>query len=505
MASNKDILDAQRFNRQRLVTSFVSGAPDGRELEPGKPWRGVVGGLVLVGLILAGGFVSRWLAPGTPEGWEAGSLVIIEEDGSRYVTSEGVMYPVLNTASARLVLGAGEMDVHTLSQEEVAGVTRGPTVGIPDAPDSLPEPGDLVNDEWLSCLAPSGASWTAVGRPTIDTDGTQVSAEPAEDRATVVRVEGVLWLVSGATRHEIDAEHEEAIVRALRLDSAPVVETSAAWLELFAPGTPLGPMSNPGAGDPMPEPIEGMPDVLAGQAVSMGEGDDVSYYILGAAGELQPLSAVGYEMYRLGDGEHLERDAMAVSAGDLGQMPSGDDADPADWPDEIAGPVVDDEGVAPCAQLVSDAMDASASSVLVAGHDVPEVGDDTVVVQGSSGALVSGSGGGLLTADFFIDETGRAYPLLGARGETLGMLGYELEDRATVPNPWVRLFPHGPGLQPLDLPALGAPDGESPSGTATTPEESSGDDTGSGGDTATGGTGGETATGGSGETASDGS
>ena len=34
MASNKDILDAQRFNRRRLVTAFVAGAPGGRELEP---------------------------------------------------------------------------------------------------------------------------------------------------------------------------------------------------------------------------------------------------------------------------------------------------------------------------------------------------------------------------------------------------------------------------------------------------------------------------------------
>ncbi|MGC5615793.1 type VII secretion protein EccB [Georgenia sp. Z1491] len=477
MASNKDILDAQRFNRQRLVTSFVSGAPDGRELEPGKPWRGVVGGLVLVGIILAGGFVSRWLAPGEPEGWEDGSLVVVEEDGSRYVTSSGVMYPVLNTASARLVLGAGEMTVQTLSQEEVAGVTRGPTVGIPDAPDSLPDPGDLVNDEWLSCVTSSGASWTALGRPTIDTDGTQVSAEPAPDQAIVVRVEGTLWLVSGATRHAIDAEHEQQIVRALRLDAAPVPETSAAWLELFALGAPLEPLATSGAGEPMPEPLPGLEDVPAGQAVSMGEGDDVSYYILGASGELHPLSDVGYQMYRLGDGEHLESEAIAVSAGDLGQMPSGDDADPADWPDEIAGAVTATDGATPCARLVAGAMDESDSSALVAGHDIPEVADDTVTVEGGAGALVSGSGGGLLTADFFIDETGRAYPLLGARGETLGMLGYELEDRTTVPSPWVRLFPQGPGLQPLDLPALGGPGDESESGAGTGTEAPSGGET----------------------------
>ena len=30
MPSSKDILEAQRFNRNRLITAFTSGTPDGR-------------------------------------------------------------------------------------------------------------------------------------------------------------------------------------------------------------------------------------------------------------------------------------------------------------------------------------------------------------------------------------------------------------------------------------------------------------------------------------------
>ena len=30
MPSNKDILEAQRFNRRRLVTAFTSGTPGGK-------------------------------------------------------------------------------------------------------------------------------------------------------------------------------------------------------------------------------------------------------------------------------------------------------------------------------------------------------------------------------------------------------------------------------------------------------------------------------------------
>lgn len=471
MASNKDILDAQRFNRQRLVTSFVSGAPGGKELEPGKPWRGVVGGLVIVGLIFVGGFVSRWLAPGTPEGWEDGSLVVVEEDGSRYVTSEGVMYPVRNTASARLLLGNAEMTVRTLSADEVAGVERGQTVGIVDAPDSLPEPEDLVNDAWLSCVAPSGATWTSIGRPTVeeeDGEDTQVAAVPAEDEVSVVRVEGALYVVAGTHSHAVAADQENAVLRALGLAGTEIPDTGAAWLNLFTQGDPLEPLATPGAGDPMAEPLPNHPDLMAGQVVEISSGAAAGeMYVLGTDDELHPLSAVGYAMYELGDGAHLGG-AVEVGAADLGQMPTTEPADPATWPDEISAAVTDTEGASPCVQLVADAMDDSQSAVLVAATGVPAVTAGTVQVEGGAGALVAGSGGGLLSADFFIDETGRAYPLMGERGATLELLGYSTDDVGDVPMDWVRLFPQGPELEQLDLP-----------GPAETESESASEDPGS--------------------------
>jgi hypothetical protein len=80
----------------------------------------------------------------------------------------------------------------------------------------------------------------------------------------------------------------------------------------------------------------------------------------------------------------------------------------------------------------------------------------------------------MLTADFFIDETGRAYPLLGERGTTLQMLGYTLEDRGLVPSAWLRLIPQGPPLQPLELPApTSTEDGESPSDESPSVESES--------------------------------
>ncbi len=48
MATKKDLVEAYSFSRRRLVTAFVSGAPGGREVEPSRPGRTIVGGLALI-------------------------------------------------------------------------------------------------------------------------------------------------------------------------------------------------------------------------------------------------------------------------------------------------------------------------------------------------------------------------------------------------------------------------------------------------------------------------
>lgn len=54
MASNKDLLDAYAANRRRLVAAFVAGIADGSGLEQRRPWRWLVIGFILTGLLLAG-------------------------------------------------------------------------------------------------------------------------------------------------------------------------------------------------------------------------------------------------------------------------------------------------------------------------------------------------------------------------------------------------------------------------------------------------------------------
>jgi len=63
MATSKHLLEAHRFNRRRLVAAFLSGTPGSREVEPPRPARTVVAGLVLAVLVVAGAAIAGILLP----------------------------------------------------------------------------------------------------------------------------------------------------------------------------------------------------------------------------------------------------------------------------------------------------------------------------------------------------------------------------------------------------------------------------------------------------------
>ena len=152
MSSKKDLVEAHSFNRRRLITAFVSGAPGGREVEPVRYGRTLVGGLVLALLVVVGAAVTPLLRTTLPKGWNEKGLVIGKESGSRFVAFDKTLYPVINTTSARLILGAeGDFKVNFVPDDEIAKQKQGSTIGIPGAPDLLPTPSKLVTTGWTAC------------------------------------------------------------------------------------------------------------------------------------------------------------------------------------------------------------------------------------------------------------------------------------------------------------------------------------------------------------------
>lgn len=99
-------------------------------------------------------------------------MIVEKETGTRLVMVGDILHPVLNYASARLVVGASNPAIAVVSHASLSSAKRGGVIGIAGAPDAIPEASAITDSAWSVCstVAPSGESATAVvmagARPT---------------------------------------------------------------------------------------------------------------------------------------------------------------------------------------------------------------------------------------------------------------------------------------------------------------------------------------------------
>ncbi|MFJ7497765.1 type VII secretion protein EccB [Streptomyces sp. NPDC097727] len=169
MASRRDELNAYTFAKKRTVAAFLQPSPTGTEEGAPRPLRAVLPSVVVGALILAGFGAFGMFKPTAPKGWDKpGTNVIVgKKSTTRYVvltTGKGkkkktLLHPVLNLASARLLLNPQNYDVIQVADEvlDAGKPPRGPILGIPYAPDRLPEAKDAgTAKRWAVCVQPGG-------------------------------------------------------------------------------------------------------------------------------------------------------------------------------------------------------------------------------------------------------------------------------------------------------------------------------------------------------------
>lgn len=165
-------------------------------------------------------------------------IIVSKESGGLYVMIDDTLHPVLNVASARLIVGTPEKP-KSVAESKLAGYKRGPLVGIPGAPQSLPGPADPDHSYWTVCdtvLVPSGSGSMNGGVSTTVLGG--APQNPGTARALSVR-EGLLvatgektFLLNDGKRYLIDTD-DPAVQRAFALDGVAPRPVSAGMLNAF--------------------------------------------------------------------------------------------------------------------------------------------------------------------------------------------------------------------------------------------------------------------------------
>ncbi|MFF4323017.1 type VII secretion protein EccB [Streptomyces sp. NPDC001568] len=169
MASRRDELDAYTCAKRRTVAAFLQPSATGSEEGAPRPLRAILPSLIVGALVLVGFGAWGMFRPQAPKGWnEPGARVIVGKlSTTRYVIlstevagrSGNRLHPVLNLASARLLLDPRRFKVVHVTDEllDAGRPPRGPIIGIPWAPDRLPEAKDAGRPKrWAVCQRPGG-------------------------------------------------------------------------------------------------------------------------------------------------------------------------------------------------------------------------------------------------------------------------------------------------------------------------------------------------------------
>ncbi|CAM2823465.1 type VII secretion protein EccB [Prescottella defluvii] len=407
------------------------------------------------------------------------SIVVGKSSGAMFVVMNGTLHPVLNLASARLVIGDAARPV-MVKESEIDTRPRGALVGIPGAPSALPAGSGADGRPWTVCdtVAAGGSdsvtTTVAVGEPVW---GERIG-RLGSDEALLVSHADEMFLVYDGRRAPIDLS-DQSVSRALGLEGARPRPISRGMLNAIPESLPITPPRIEDAGN---TPEFEMAGRTIGSVVKVMRGDDARYYVVLRDG-VQEVSAATALLIQFSDSQG-QSEMAAVTPDALAAVPTVHGLDVSTFPSvppRLVGAADDPVG---CLTWTPQGSAAGAEAGRVdavlevsAGRDLPipdqartvrlaqadgpgDNADEVYVSPGSGGfvqttGLESGSSrkGGM----FFVADTGVRYGVKNS--DAAKALGFEVPG---APAPWriVDLLAPGPTLGKEE--ALVAHDGVAP-------------------------------------------
>ncbi|TYB40877.1 type VII secretion protein EccB [Actinomadura chibensis] len=465
MQTKRDLLQAHRLMTHRASQALILAEPDYPEQPLRKMNVGTFAG-IMVGILVAAGFgIVGLLIGGGSDGLDKPGVVLIEkETGAAFVwckprgAQKDVLCPVANYASAKLAAslanggGGGPAEQKSVSAKSLSKFTRGPMIGIPGAPDSVPAAKRLVGGPWSVCVRQNAGG--GPGQSVVSlVGGRDVGGEPLDPATGVV-------VSTGANNNWLIWKNQRMLLSPAGLTvlsaSAPAA-VSPGFVNALPPGPDFAPPRIPGAGG-KPQ-FAGAAGVIGQVFRVKGVGSGDQPYVLMADGyaPISPLQAA------------LIQNSAAYT------QPKDTPLDGAAVTNHRSAQPVLDERLPQTAIKVRpyDAKDSlcvvypdtkksstAAKLTIGGGADLPMptqatgTGVDNVVLPPGSAVLAgvlpaSGSIEAINTYALVADD-GKRYSLKSP--ETAKALGYsisaEKNDAVPVPANLLNLVPQGPALDP---------------------------------------------------------
>lgn len=238
MQTRRDHVQAYQFAVGRLSSALISGDPGRGESPTRRSALGSIFGGALVILLCAGFGVYGLVSPVAKTDWRKnGTLVLDEATGTRYIYAGGFLRPTRNYASALLITGK-RATLKTPSAKSLAGVPHGAPVGIPGAPDSVPDTSSLVRGPWARCLPDTDTTATTSTAQSLafGSAASALRALPASRQVLVKGPKDSHYLLWRGIKYAVP---DPAALIALGFDDQTVLTATAEWLAAIPSGATL--------------------------------------------------------------------------------------------------------------------------------------------------------------------------------------------------------------------------------------------------------------------------
>ncbi|PYC64867.1 type VII secretion protein EccB [Micromonospora arborensis] len=462
MQSRRDQVEAQTYVLGRLTGALVGAEPDGLENPNRRMVLGTIVGVLVAALVVVGFTVVGALFPGGASSWrQPGVLVVEKETGTRYVYVDGLLRPVLNYTSARMLFGK-EPKVVTVSRKSMREVAHGQPLGIVGAPDALPTAGTVDQQVWTVCAVvepdQAGTVYSVATLHIESSDGPRDDRPLTSNQAILVKSEEQTFLVWQGRRLRLT---QPWLTRVLGFDGG-AFPVWAGWLESVPVGPDIGPPDVPGRGKPGPM-VDGRQTLVGELFTAHTPGNPERHYLLQQDGlaELTPfaftVAAADPETAKAYAGRPVQ--PSELSPGALATLPVSRRpalaADLPTTPPRVAA--TPDQGTWCVRQSIADGQVEVTVDLPVPPTRNVEAGagvtfnsrtvNAVAVAPGLGGLVLAGrasqaAGSGL----YLLTDTGVKYPVGSAA--VAAQLGFPTTVARPVPRRLLEMLPTGPLLDP---------------------------------------------------------